>query len=319
MKLTLEALPAHLQQDLAPAYLVSGDEPLRVGEATDLIRARARAAGFGEREVFFVERAGSIWEQIQQAAQALSLFASRRIIEVRLPGGKPGVAGSAALQRLIACTGADLLLLVVTGRLERDAQEAEWVQALQSRGAWLAVWPIERARLPQWLRQRARGAQLLLDEAAATMLADRCEGNLLAAQQELDKLALLLPRGAQVGVAEVAASSADSARFDVFQLAEAVRAADSARALRVLGGLQAEGAEPPFVLWALVRELRVLQAAADSPAARPPRVPIARLLARAVRADRMAKGLLRRDPWDELALLAVELCGVRTLPLARAG
>jgi DNA polymerase III subunit delta len=320
MKLTLEGLPAHLQQGLAPAYLVSGDEPLRVGEATDLIRARARAAGFTEREVFFIERASSIWEQAQQSAQALSLFASRRTLEVRLPGGKAGVAGGAALQRLIASAGEDLLLLVITGKLDRDAQNAEWVQALLARGAWLPIWPVERARLPQWLRQRAHAAQISLDEAAAAMLAERCEGNLLAAQQEIDKLALLLPRGATVGVAEVAASSADSARFDVFQLAEAVRGADCARALRILAGLQAEGAEPPFVLWALVRELRALQAAADSGGrALMPRVPIARLLVRAVRADRMAKGLLRRDPWDELALLAVELCGVRTLPLPRAG
>jgi DNA polymerase-3 subunit delta len=142
------------------------------------------------------------------------------------------------------------------------------------------------------------------------MLAERCEGNLLAAQQEIEKLALLASSGAIVGTAEVAASSVDGARFDVFQLAEAVRAADCARALRILGGLQAEGAEPPLVLWALLRELRSLQA---------PRVPVARLIARAARADRMAKGQLRGDAWDELALLAVEMCGVRTLPLSRAG
>jgi DNA polymerase-3 subunit delta len=320
MKLTLEGLSAHLQQGLAPAYLVSGDEPLRVGEATDLIRGRARATGFTEREVFFVERSASIWEQALQSAQSLSLFASRRMIEVRLPGGKAGVTGGAALQRLIVSAGEDLLLLIVTSKLDRDAQNAEWVQALLARGMWLPVWPVERARLPQWLRARARAAQISLDEAAAAMLAERCEGNLLAAQQEIDKLALLLPRGSSVGVAEVAASSADSARFDVFQLAEAVRGADCARALRILGGLQAEGAEPPFVLWALVRELRSLQAAAESGGrALMPRAPIARLIARAVRADRMAKGRLRGDSWDEMALLAVELCGVRTLPLLRAG
>jgi DNA polymerase-3 subunit delta len=143
------------------------------------------------------------------------------------------------------------------------------------------------------------------------MLAERCEGNLLAAQQEIDKLALLWPGGTAVGAAEVAASSADSARFDVFQLGEAVRAADAARSLRILGGLQSEGAEPVLVLWALLRELRSMQGA--------PRLPIARLIARAGRADRMAKGQAHGDAWDELALLAVELCGVRTLPLLRAG
>jgi DNA polymerase-3 subunit delta len=170
------------------------------------------------------------------------------------------------------------------------------------------------------LRQRARAAQLALSEQAIAMLAERCEGNLLAAQQEIDKLALLLPRGAAVGAGEVAASSADSARFDVFQLGEAVRAADAARALRILGGLQAEAAEPVLVLWALLRELRALQAGARSEGRTlVPRLPFARLTARAGRADRMAKGLARGDPWDELALLAVELCGLRTLPLLRAG
>jgi DNA polymerase-3 subunit delta len=309
VKLSLDALPAQLGERLLPAYLVSGDEPLRVGEATDLIRARARAGGFSEREVFFVERASSVWEQIQQAAQSLSLFASRRLIELRLPTGKAGVAGGAALLRLLAAAGDDLLLLIITGKLERETQNAEWVQAVQARGAWLPIWPIERARLPQWLRQRARAAQLALSEEAIAMLAERCEGNLLAAQQELDKLALLWPSGTAVGAAEVAASSADSARFDVFQLAEAVRAKEAARALRILGGLQSEGAEPVLVLWALLRELRAMQTVA--------RLPFARLTARAGRADRMAKGLASGDPWDELALLAVELCGIRTLPLLR--
>jgi DNA polymerase III subunit delta len=310
LKLTLENLPAQLERGVAGAYLVSGDEPLRVGEATDLIRARARAVGFAEREVFFVERASSIWEQIELAAQSLSLFAPRRLIEVRLPTGKAGVAGGAALQRLIGAAGDDLLLLIITGRLDRDTQNAAWVRTLQERGAWLPVWPVEIGRLPQWLHARARAAKISLSEDAATMLAERCEGNLLAAQQEIDKLALLATSGVAVGVKEVAASSTDSARFDVFQLAEAVRGADCARALRILGGLQAEGAEPPLVLWALLRELRSMQGS---------RVPIARLIARAARADRMAKGLLPQDPFDELALLAVEMCGVRTLPLSRAG
>jgi DNA polymerase-3 subunit delta len=324
MKLTLERLPAQLQQRLLPAYLVSGDEPLQVGEAGDLIRARARSAGFAEREVFFIERASSsssVLDQALQSAQSLSLFAARRTVEIRLPSGKAGVAGGAALQRLIAAAGEDLLLLVITGRLERETQSAEWVRALETRGAWLPIWPVSREGLPQWLRQRAGAARLTLDEDAAALLAERCEGNLLAAQQELDKLALLLPPGASVGAAEVAASSAESARYDVFQLGEAVRAADPARALRILGGLQAEGAEPPLVLWALVRELRAMPHGGDARGRAPgPRPSVARLIARAARADRLAKHLAATgDAWDELALLAVELCGLRTLPLLRVG
>jgi DNA polymerase-3 subunit delta len=314
MKLTPEALPAQLAARLLPAWLVSGDDPLRVGEACDRIRAAARRSGFTEREVFFIERAASVWEEALQAAQSLSLFAQRRMVEIRLPTGKAGVAGGAALQRLIAASGDDLLLLVITGKLERETQGAEWVRALEAQGAWLPVWPVNRAQLPGWLRQRARDAHLSLDEEAAALLADRCEGNLLAAQQEIDKLALLVPHGSRVGIVEVAASSAESARYDVFQLGEAVRGSDASRALRILSGLQAEGTEPPLVLWALLRELRAMQSGGRA------RVPIARLIARAARADRLAKHLhASGDPWDELMLLVVEMCGLRALPLAKLG
>ena len=320
MKLSLDELPAQLAQRLLPAYLVSGDEPLRVGEACDLIRARARAAGFAEREVFFIERTSAVWDEVQQSAQSLSLFANRRVLEIRMPTGKPGVSGAAALLRVIAAAGDELLLLVITDKLERETQGAEWVRALQGRGAWLAIWPIARAQLPQWLRARFRAAGLHADEEGIELLAERSEGNLLAAQQEIDKLALLLPPGAAVSATEIAASSADSARFDVFQLSEAVRAMRPGRALRILAGLQAEGAEAPLVLWGLVRVLHDLQASSAAAAGRTgPRLSFARLAARAARADRMAKGLERGDAWDELALLAAELCGLRPLPWLRAG
>lgn len=318
MKLTLEGLRAQLAERLLPVYLVSGDEPLLVGEAADAIRERARTAGFTEREVFFIERGTAVWDGVQQAAQALSLFAARRIVELRMPGGKPGVSGGAALQRLFAAAGEDLLVLVITAKLERDTQAAEWVRAAQQRGAWLPIWPVERARLPQWLRARFAAAGLAASDEALALLAERSEGNLLAARQEVDKLSLLLARGAVVSLADVAAGSADSARFDVFQLGEAVRAGDAERALRILGGLAAEGSEPVLVLWALVRELHAQQAGGPPVGARVSRLPWARLVARAGRADRMAKGLSAGDPWDELALLAVELTGLRTLPLLRA-
>ncbi|MGA2364344.1 MAG: DNA polymerase III subunit delta [Steroidobacteraceae bacterium] len=320
MKLSLDELPAQLAQRLLPAYLISGDEPLRVGEASDLIRARARAAGYEEREVFFIERAGAVWDEVQQSAQSLSLFANRRVIEIRMPTGKPGVNGAAALLRVMAAAGDELLLLVITGKLERETQGAEWVRALQARGAWLPIWPIARAQLPQWLQARFRAAGLRADEEALELLAERSEGNLLAAQQEIEKLALLLPPGAAVSATEVAASSADSARFDVFQLGEAVRAMEPGRSLRILAGLQAEGAEALLVLWGLLRIMHGLQASGFSPAGRTgPRPSFARLAARAARVDRVAKGLERGDAWDELALLAVELCGLRPLPWLRAG
>jgi DNA polymerase-3 subunit delta len=312
MKLTLEGLPTQLAERLLPAYLVSGSEPLLVGEASDQIRARARLEGYEEREVFFIERSAGIWDAVQQSAQSRSLFSARRVLDIRLPSGKPGVAGAATLQRIIEAAGSDLLLLIVTEQLERESAGAAWVQTLQQRGAWLPLWPVERARLPQWLRSRLRGAGLSASDEAVALLAERSEGNLLAARQEIDKLALLLPTGATVSAADVAASSADSARFDVFQLGAAVRAGDPVRSLRILSGLNAEGAEPVLALWALVRELRARQAAQA-------RAPWGRLCARAARADRMAKGLLAGDAWDELALLASELCGLRALPWPRGG
>ena len=269
--------------------------------------------------MFFIERSSAVWEDVRQAAQALSLFSSRRIVEIRMPSGKPGVTGAAALLRLFEAAGDDLLVMIITDKLERETQSSEWVQAVQQRGGWLPIWSVDRARLPQWLRSRFAAAGLSAADDALALLAERSEGNLLAARQEIDKLAMLLPRGATVSVAEVAAGSADSARFDVFQLGEAVRNADAARALRILGGLQAEGAEAVFVLWSLVRELRSQEAGAPPGArVRTTRLPFARLAMRAGRADRMAKGLSAGDAWDEMALLAVELTGLRSLPIVRA-
>ena len=319
MKLTLEGLNAQLAERLLPVYLVSGDEPLLVAEATDAIRARARALAFTEREVFFIERSGAVWDDIRQAAQSLSLFSARRMLEIRMPGGKPGTAGAAALQQLFQAAGEDLLVLIIAEKLERETQSSDWMHALQQRGAWLPVFTVERARLAQWLRSRFTAAGLTAAPDALALLAERSEGNLLAARQEVDKLAMLLPRGATVSVAEVAASSADSARFDVFQLGEAVRGRDAARALRILGGLRAEGAEPMLVLWSLTRELRAQESSVPAGTrGRAQGLPFARLATRAGRVDRMGKGLSDGDPWDELALLAVELTGLRSLPLVRA-
>jgi DNA polymerase-3 subunit delta len=306
VRLTLDALAAHLAGQLLPAYLVSGDEPLLTGEALDAIRERARATGATAREVFFIERGNAIWDAVLQAAQSLSLFAERRILEIRMPTGKPGSTGAAALARLLDSAGPDLLVLIATDRLDRESQEAAWVRAVQARGAWLPVWPVERARLPQWLRARLASAGLTADSEALALLAERSEGNLLAAKQEIDKLALLLPPGTRVGVPEIIAGSTDAARFDVFQLGEALRARAAARALRILSSLRAGGTEPTLVLWAVLRELR---------SAAPAGARALRLTARAAAVDRLAKGLASGDAWDELAWLALELCGPARLPL----
>ena len=321
MKLTADSLATHLRERLLPVYLVSGDEPLLAGEAADAVRAAARTAGFSEREVHFVERAGD-WEEVRGSAANLSLFGARRVLEIRM-SGRPGTAGNAVLVRLLSGGDPDTLYLILTPRLEREAQSAEWVRAVEQHGAWLPVWPVEAGRLPAWLRARARQMQLQVNDAALELLAERTEGNLLAAHQELAKLALLKGDG-PVTPETVLASVADSARFDVFQLSEAVLAGAPARALRVLAGLRAEGTEPTLVLWALVRALHDAWGATPSGGGAPrgwqragaleqarrraPRMAFGELTARAARADRIIKGRVPGNAWDELTLLTAAAC-----------
>jgi DNA polymerase-3 subunit delta len=307
LKLTNDQLAGHLAGRLAPVYLVSGDDPLLGMEALDAIRLAARRDGFDERVQVSIERSAAAWEEALGATQTRSLFASRRILEIRMPGGKPG-HGAASLLRLIAAAGDDLLLLVLTGKLDREAQNSAWLRALQERGAWLPLWPIEAARLPGWLRQRLRAAGLEATDEAIALLAGATEGNLLAARQEIDKLLLRYGSGARLNAATLAEGLSDSARFDVRALTEAIGARDAVRALRVLAGLRAEGAEEVKVLWWLARAMHEQTS---------PKVSMARLTARATRADRCIKGRAHGVAWDEMALLSVELCGQRTLPLPR--
>ncbi|MCU0759355.1 MAG: DNA polymerase III subunit delta [Steroidobacteraceae bacterium] len=327
MKLTLENLAGHLQGRMAPVYLVSGDETLLVGEACDAIRASARAAGFAAREVHFIERAGD-WAAVEGSVGTMSLFGDLRLLEIRLQSAKPGKEGGAVLASL-ARSGPDTLVLVVTPHLDRDAQASAWAKALAEAGAWLPVREVDAQQLPGWLAQRCRRVGLAPSDEAVALLAARVEGNLLAGQQEIDKLRLLV-EGERLEAAQVLAAVADSSRYDVFRLSEAVLAGDAPRALRVLEGLRGEGVEPTLVLWALTRELRQLwalrqggpgergpwrppaQAAALERARRRlPRFPFARLASRALRADRMIKGRLQGEPWDELLLLCAEFCGLR--------
>jgi DNA polymerase-3 subunit delta len=314
LKLRSEDLATHLAGTLLPVYLVVGESPLLSIEASDAIRARARVVGYTEREVFHIDRPGAnAFQGAQHAAEALSLFASRRVLEIRMPGGKPG-HGEEALLRILDAAGDDLLVLLLVNRLEREAWQSDWVRRAEQRGASIGLRNVDVAQLPDWLRARFRAAGLVAEPEAIALLVERTEGNLLAARQEIDKLALLLPAGARVDAAAVAASSGDSARFDVFQLGRAIAGGDATRTLRLLSGLRAEGTEPTLVLWSLLRArgepAGILPRGARRPGA-------AALAARAARADRMAKGRLRGDVWDELALLATELCGLRVLPLSR--
>ena len=330
MKLTSDSLAGHLEQKLLPVYLISGDEPLLTGEAADAVRTRAKAAGFTEREAHFLER-GSDWDDVRASAGNMSLFGSRRLVEIRLPSGKPGVAGNKALVALLERVDPDTVFLILTPRLDRDAQNADWVRAVEANGGWVQVWPIDLDRLPGWLRGRCRRLKLDATDEALELLAERTEGNLLAAHQELEKLTLLA-RDGKVTADTILSSVTDSARFDVFQLGEAVLAGDTARALRMIAGLRGEGTEATLVLWALTKAMRDLwngianatgakprtwqrqSAALDKGLRRAGRLSFAALTVRAGRADRMVKGRLAGDAWDEIALLAADICGRSPLP-----
>ncbi|HEV7613348.1 MAG TPA: DNA polymerase III subunit delta [Steroidobacteraceae bacterium] len=327
MRVSADQLPASLARNLAGMYLISGDEPLLVGEAADAIRAAARAAGYADRTVFFIDRSFS-WDEFKHASQSLSLFAERRLFELRMPSGKPD-KGAQQLAELALQPPPDVVCLVVTGKLDKRASDAPWVRAVEKHGIWVPVWPVETAALPAWLRARAKLLQLEMEPAAAQLIVDRVEGNLLAAKQELEKLSLLA-NGDPISSALVLGSVGDSARYDVFQLAEAAAAGDAARALRVLLGLKSEGVEPTLILWALVRELRGLWqarerdrlrspvrgsgwnlAATPSPRAlsRAKKLPLSRLLVQASHADRIIKGLAPGDAWSAMTALTGGLAG----------
>jgi DNA polymerase-3 subunit delta len=327
MRIRAEQLPAALARGLAGIYLVSGDEPLLVGEAADAIRAAARAAGYADRQVFFIDRSFS-WDELRLASQSLSLFAERRLFELRMPSGKPD-KGAALLAELAAQSAPDLIYLIITDKLDRKVSDAPWVHAVEKHGAWLPIMPVEAAALPGWLRERAKALHLEIEPEASQLIVDRVEGNLLAAQQELEKLGLLA-NGERIGVDLVLRSVGDSARYDVFQLAEAAAGGDAARALRVLLGLKSEGVEPTLILWALVRELRGMWQArerdrlrsavrgsgwnlAANPSgralARLKKLPLAPLLMQASHTDRVIKGLAAGDAWSALTGLTGAFAG----------
>ena len=255
MRLKAEQLPAHLDRpDLLPVYYISGDEPLQLQEACDQIRARARALGYDERVVLDGDT-GFDWGQLREAGANLSLFSSKRIIELRLGGQKPGREGGAALADYAANCSPDNLLLLTTARIDRKSQQAKWHKALEANGCCIQVWPVAAAELPGWISARCRRHGKRITRETASLIAQRVEGNLLAAQQEIDKLALLV--GQQDVDGEAALNMVvDSARYDVFDLIENVFAGRPERISRMLRGLRNEGIEPLNVYGALMWGVR---------------------------------------------------------------
>lgn len=264
MQVSPTQLPAQLQRGLQTLYAVHGDEALLVQEACDAIRAAARAAGHTERTVLTIQSQQADWSAVLAAGAERSLFAQRRLVEIRIPSGKPGKEGAEALQRLAqqAADDPDTVTLVVLPRLEAAASKSAWFAALAEHGVAVRIEPVERAQLPGWIAQRlkAQGQHVAEGEEGLrtlTFMAERVEGNLLAAHQEIVKLGLLYPPGG-LTFEQVRVAVLDVARFDPFRLPEAVLDGAVARVLRMLDGLRAEGVAPVPVHWALAEELRTL-------------------------------------------------------------
>ena len=270
MQLAAQQLTAHLQKGLRSLYTLHGDEPLLVQEAADAIRAAARAQGYTERTVHTVAGAHFDWSEVLAAGGSLSLFADRQIVEVRIPSGKPGKDGSAALQQLAenAAGNDTTLTIVLLPRLDRQTKTGAWFGALEGHGVAIELAPVERAALPQWIAQRlAQQGQRVAagDEGHRTLqfFADRVEGNLLAAHQEIQKLALLYPQG-ELAFEQVESAVLNVARYDVFKLSEAVLAGQVARVQRMLDGLQAEGEAEVLVHYTLAEDIRALKRVKDA-------------------------------------------------------
>ena len=261
MQLRADALDAHLAKGLARLYVVYGDEPLLAQEAADRIRAAARAAGFTERNVFTVERSFD-WSALLGATQSMSLFGDRQLIELRIPTGKPGKEGGEALKALAASDNPDVLALIALPRLDGATQKTAWFTALVDAGVAVRIDPVERAQLPNWIAQRlaAQKQRVVAGEdgkRALQFIAERVEGNLLAAHQEIQKLGLLYPAG-ELTFEQIHDAVLNVARYDVFKLNEAMLTGDVARLARMLDGLRGEGEATVLVLWAIVEEIRTL-------------------------------------------------------------
>ena len=343
MRISTEQLQQHLARELKPLYAVFGDETLLGIEASDRIRTRARADGYTERDVLTVD-SGFKWSELAFAGNSQSLFASRRILELRIPTGKPGVEGSEALQSYCEGLPPDTLTLVVLPGVDWRSQKAGWFEALDRAGVAVEAKTVARKSLPEWIAGRLKSQDQEADQDTLDFIADRVEGNLLAAHQEVQKLALLFPAG-KIAYEQVREAVLDVARYDVFNLGEALLEGDVLHLSRMLDGLRGEGVAPPLVLWALAEEIRAIGRVLDRVAAgrTPPqlwrdakvwgnshqslmqqnhrrysREQVEAAIAHAAKVDRMVKGLIRGDVWDELLQLGLRFArGAPARPLVK--
>lgn len=342
MKIKPDQLKSHLQKSLqtkklSPIFIVSGDEPLLSQEAADAVRSTARQLEFTERETFDID-ARFDWNLVFNETNSLSLFSDKKILELRITNGKPGDKGSKALCELCENPNDSNLILVILPKLDKGAYQSKWMKTLESKGVHIQVWPVTPEQLPRWINQRLVQCGIEASQGAVDILADRVEGNLLAAMQEINKLKLLSLEG-KVNADIMSTVVADSARYNLFSFVDKVLDGDAQSAAKALRGLENEGTEPLALLWAITRELRTLNKASHqillgnskdkalkSAGVWDKRIPIFRkalsrlsaahlrmLMHQASAIDRGVKGLRQADIWDELTTLVLSFAGSQTL------
>jgi DNA polymerase-3 subunit delta len=331
MRIESEQLPQHLKRGLSPLYVLFGEELLLALEAADRIRAAAAAAGFEERKVLFAET-GFDWRELLAAGANFSLFAAKRVLDLRIPSGKPGKDGGEALVALAEAPPQDTLTLISLPQLDRQTQASKWFEALERRGVAVHAAAVTRERLPGWISRRLSLQEQSASAETLAFIAERVEGNLMAAHQEVRKLALLFPPG-ELPFDQVKNAVLDVARFDVFELGPALLRGDRAHFVRMMDGLRGEGVAPPLVLWAIAEEARALARVQGLTACAVPlpqamqearvwgprqklmpkalgrldRRSLIQALVRAAEVDRMIKGLRPGDVWDALLSLGLSL------------
>lgn len=331
MRIKLEQLPQHIQKQTAPLYTLFGNEPLLILEAADLIRTHARQQGYTERELFTVDHHFD-WSDLFNAGNNLSLFGDRKIMDIRIPSGKPGKEGGKAIETYCNALPPDTLTLFTLPRIDKQGQATKWFKALENTSVLIPVYAIEREQLPGWIEQRLGKQQQKADATTLQFLADKVEGNLLAAHQEIKKLTLLYPSG-HLTLDQVKNVILNVARYDVYQLSEAMISADVARYTRILTGLHGEGVAPLLILATLAEQIRQLisvrkgldQGQAPAQLMQSARVwgdrqkivmtaarrinlqSLTQGLLSAAKIDRIIKGVAQGDVWDELLQLGIRL------------
>ncbi len=335
MQIKPQQLQGTLQKSLAPVFLISGDEPQQLSELSDFIRTTAKAQDYSSREVFFADKSFD-WQQLTAAADNLSIFADKKIIDLKL-SAPPGQAGGKALVAFCQRLPEDTLLLITTGKITKEQQKSSWFQAIDKIGVIIQVWPLAGQELMRWMDGRMQKKGMVLEPKAVNLLADRVEGNLLAAAQEIEKLYVLYG-AAKLSPLQVIDAVEDSSRYDVFKLMEAVLAGNANKLLKILASLQAEDIAPAIVLWALARETRILIAykaaktqsekdnilrnnavwgerkqLLDTAAKRLSHAELNHTLVLSAKADRQIKGQQQGDAWETLLAACLSLASISVL------